>query len=56
MNGLKEYLFNIRKKIAQNEVSRDWNTSDLEKVLKNLKNDRARDAYGHIYELFKYGG
>ena len=56
MNGLKEYLFNIRKKIAQNEVSRDWNTNELEKVLKGLKNNKARDAYGHVYELFKCGG
>ena len=53
---LKEGLFDIRKKIAKNEVSREWNIQELEKVLKSLKNDRARDAYGHIYELFKYGG
>ena len=30
--------------------------SDLEKVLKMLTNGKARDAHGHIYELFKYGG
>ena len=28
---LKEYLFEIRKKIAQNEVSREWNIQELEK-------------------------
>ena len=29
---------------------------ELEKVLKSLKSDKARDAHGHIYELFKFGG
>ena len=56
LKELKEYLFSIRKKIAQKEVSSDWNIDELEKVLKSLKNDCARDAYGHIYELYKYGG
>ena len=30
--------------------------SDLEKVLKSLKNNKARDSHGHTYELFKFGG
>ena len=30
--------------------------SDLEKVLRSLKNGKARDPHGHIYELYKYGG
>ena len=25
-------------------------------MLKSLKNNKARDAHGHVYELFKYGG
>ena len=28
----------------------------LERVLNTLKNNKARDAHGHTYELFKYGG
>ena len=24
--------------------------------MKSLKNNKARDAYGHTYEIFKYGG
>ena len=30
--------------------------NDLEKVLKQLKDNKARDAHGHTYELYKYGG
>ena len=36
--------------------SSEWTMLDLEKVLKMLTNGKARDAQGHIYELFKYGG
>ena len=28
----------------------------MDKVLKSLKSNKARDAHGHVYELFKYGG
>ena len=38
------------------KVSNDWTEEDLEKVLKSLKNNKARDAHGHTYEIFKYGG
>ena len=30
--------------------------ADLDKVLKSLKNGKARDPHGHIYELYRYGG
>ena len=30
--------------------------SDLETVLKKLKNNKARDAHGHVYELYKHAG
>ena len=50
---LKEYLFLINKKLAKNETTKDWNLDDLEKVLKNLKNNKARDAHGHVYEIYK---
>ena len=56
LKDLKEYLFYLRKKLAQTEVSRDWNIYELEKVLKSLKNGKARDAYGHIYEIYKFAG
>ena len=56
LKSLKEYLFSIRKRLAEQEISEDWSLSDLENVLKHLKNDKARDAHGHIYELYKYAG
>ena len=28
----------------------------LEKALKSLKNHKARDIHGHVYEIFKFGG
>ena len=30
--------------------------NDLENVLKNLKNNKTRDAHGHVYELYKHAG
>ena len=30
-----------------------WNTSDIKKVLKTLKNNKARDPLGFVNELFK---
>ena len=56
LKQLKEYLFEIRKRLAAEEVTKDWTIEDLEKVLKNLKNNKARDAHGHTYELYKYAG
>ena len=56
LKSLKEYLFQLRLKYASQQISDDWKYSDLEKVLKSLKNGKARDPHGHIYELYKYGG
>ena len=56
LKNLKEYLFSIRKRLAETEISEDWSIKDLEKVLKSLKNNKARDAYGHTYEIYKYAG
>ena len=56
LKQLKEYLFKIRIRLAKKEVTEDWTMESLEKVLKSLKNNKARDAHGHIYELYKYAG
>ena len=53
---LKTYLLDLRLKIAQKEISEDWKLSELEDALMSLKNNKARDSWGHTYELFKYGG
>ena len=56
LKSLKEYLFELRMKYSSKVISDDWSMIDLEKVLKSLKNGKARDPHGHIYELFKYAG
>lgn len=56
LESLKEYLFELRYNIAKNVVTPDWTMKKLENALKTFKNGKARDAHGHIYELFKYGG
>ena len=53
---MKEYLFNINHRIAEERTSKDWKLEDLEKSLKSFKNNKSRDEHGHTYELFKYGG
>ena len=50
---LKEYLFEKRYDLAASQKSKDWTISELMKVCKNLKNGKARDSYGMIFELFK---
>ena len=56
LKELKEYLFNLRFQYASKRISEDWKLEDLEKVLKSLKNGKARDPHGHIFELYKYAG
>ena len=56
LENLKEYLFNLRYENCKSVKSDEWSEVDLEKALKNLKNNKARDAHGHIYEIFKFGG
>ena len=56
LQQLKDYLFQLRLQLAQGKKTPDWTLKHLEKVLKSLKNNKARDAHGHVYELFKYGG
>ena len=53
---LKNLLFGLRLNLSSKNTSREWTLSDLDKVLKSLTNNKARDAHGHAYELFKYGG
>ena len=45
----------MKIKLAQAKTSPDWNMSDLDKALANLKNNKSRDAEGYINEIFKTG-
>ena len=53
---LKSMLFDLRIEETKLKTTDDWTMDDLENVLKTLKNNKARDAHGLIYELFKFGG
>ena len=54
--NLKSLLFKLRLQAASKVITEDWTLEQLEKVLKATKNNTARDAHGHVYEIFKYGG
>ena len=56
LERLKEFLFQLRYDLAKETKSPDWTLEDIEEALKTFKNNKARDALGHTYELFKFGG
>ena len=49
----KENLFETRYSIASLRKSPNWTIQQIEKVCKTLKNSKARDEHGMVYELFK---
>ena len=51
----REEIFSMHLKLAEENSSMPWNMSDLEKALKDLKNNKARDHAGYINEIFKAG-
>ena len=53
---LKEFLFQLRYEEAKGKQTESWNMIDLQRVLNYLPNNKARDAHGHVFELFKNGG
>ena len=55
LKGFKDVLFNTRLKLASMKKSEDWTIEDLEKALKALKKDKARDPNGWCNEIFKDG-
>ena len=53
MKDLKNDLFKLRLKLATRMKSEPWTFEDLEKALKALKKDKARDPNGWANKLFK---
>ena len=51
----KEYLFEIRFKLSKMRISSNWQIEDITKAARSLKNKKARDASGFVFELFKEG-
>ena len=56
LEEMKNYLFQLRYDLCSERVTKDWTMSNLENVFKSLKGNKARDAHGHTYEIFKFGG
>ena len=55
MKEHKEYLYNLRLKLSKTRKSPDWTPSDMKKVMKKLKVNKATDPVGLVNELFKPG-
>ena len=55
MKEHKEYLFNLRLKLSKIRKSADWTPSDMKKVMKKLKVNKATEPVGLVNELFKPG-
>ena len=45
-------LFSLRLEESKSVLPTEWKMEDLKKVLRTLKNNKARDYHGHCYELF----
>ena len=52
---LKMELFNLRLRLSKMNRSQPWTMTHLDKAIKCLKKDKARDPSGLINELFKEG-
>ena len=52
---LKENLFHMRLKLAEEKKSELWTINQLEEAIKTLKKNKSRDPNGWINELFKDG-
>ena len=46
-------MFEARNETAKSIKTEDWTEEKIKTVCKKLKNDKARDVNGMIYELFK---
>ena len=55
LKNMKENLFDIRLKLAEEKKSDYWKMEQLDQVLKALKKNKSRDPNGWINELFKEG-
>ena len=51
----KNETFDLQMKLAEANISKEWNMSDLELALKGLTNNKSRDHAGYINEIFKPG-
>ena len=50
---LQNLLFELRMEVSRKERTPEWTEKQIREVCKKLKNGKARDDFGLIYELFK---
>ena len=50
---MKTTLWNSCLELMKGKKSRDWQVDDIDKVLRNLKNNKSCDPEGYINEIFK---
>ena len=55
LEGLRNYLFEIRLSLSKTRQSEPWTKPQLIKVLKSLKPGKSCDALGYSNKLFKPG-
>ena len=53
IENLKNMLFDLRKELCEKTKSEEWEMHHLEKAIKTLKKDKARDPNGWINDLFR---
>ena len=53
MKKRKGRIFKMKMKLASAKSGPEWNMEDLERALRNLKNNKSRDFEGYINEIFK---
>ena len=51
----RQSIFDMQLKIANANKSPPWTMSELDTVLKGLKNNKSRDHSGYVNEIFKPG-
>ena len=53
---LKNYLCELRLELTKNNSYVSWSMDDIDKVLNNLKLNKAKDPHGHVNEMYKNFG
>ena len=51
----RQLIFDMQLRIASSNKSLPWTMSDLDTVLRGLKNNKSRDHAGYVNEIFKPG-
>ena len=53
MRNRRKKIFLLKMKLSGKRRTPDWNMTQLERALKDLKNNKSRDFEGYVNEIFK---